>query len=151
MSMKFAGRDFKKNPLTRADTQIYFDPDNQDEAPYRAQQHHNADRKLDSAAIMSRFFTNGVITHTRTDSSRYIDATHVNDFREAMTIQAKADQAFNSIPEGIRGQFATKEDFVSFAIDPSNLDKLREWGLAPFKYTPAPAVVEAPAEPSKPA
>lgn len=151
MSMKFSGRDFKKNPLTRADTQIYFDPDNQDEAPYRAQQHHNADRKLDSAAIMSRFFTNGVITHTRDGSARYIDATHHNDFREAMSVQAKADQAFNAIPEDIRGRFATKEEFVSFAIDPSNLEKLREWGLAPYKYTPASAVVEAPSEPIQPA
>lgn len=152
MSMKFAGRDFKKNPLTRADTQIKFDPV---EDKSLTQQHHNDGGRLDTTAIMSQFFKTGVIVHTRDASARYIDATHFQDFQSAMSVKARADQAFEALPEEIRLDMFdnSQEEFVKFCLDEKNLDKMRELGLAnPLKGQPAPVkvIIENPVPPAVP-
>lgn len=155
MSMKFRDRDFKKNPLTRADTQVYFNPDCPEEAPYKAQQHYNAGNKLDSAKIMSVVLGGGVITHSRNDTARYIDATVFNDFRENMSVKAKADEAFNAIPEDVRKNFGSQQEFVQYCLDEKNVDQLREWGLAAPLKTAEPSkpveVVIVPVDDKKPA
>ena len=140
MSMRpdFQNRDFKKNPLKRADTQIKFNPDDETEAPFRAQQHHNKDGRLDTTAIVAKAFAGGVIANTRDGSARYIDATAVSDFREAMTIKAKADQAYNLLPDEVKKEFETQQDFVKYCLDASNIEQLREWGLAPALKTTEP-------------
>lgn len=143
MSMKFAGRDFDKEPLTRACTQIFFDPDNEDEAPFRAQQHHNIGGKLDTTSIVANYYKTGVITHTRDAAARYIDATVFTDFADAMMTKLKADEAFDNLPDHVKKEFNSQQEFVEFALNPNNLDKLREWGLAsPLK------TLEQPAEPA---
>lgn len=144
MSMRpdFKNRDFKKYPLERADTQITF-PDNDDEAAFRAQQHHNKDKCMDTTSIIARYFSTGVLTHTRDGTARYIDATAHTDFREAMTIKAKADQAFNNLPDEVKKEFDSQEEFVQFVSNEANIEQLREWGLAaPLKTTEPPAPVE---------
>jgi len=146
--MKFAGRDFKKNPLKREDTQIRFDDPEvrEDEAPFRAQQCHNEGKCLDTTSIVSKFLRDGIITHTRDASARYVDASHFIDFQDAMTVKARADQAYEMLPAEIRKQFDSQKDFVKFALDEKNLDKLREWGLAtPLK---TPETIQAPASPA---
>jgi hypothetical protein len=136
MSMKFANRDFQKKPLTRKCTQIFFDPNCEEEAPFRAQQHHNQGGRLDTTAIVSKAFQSGVITHTRDATARYIDATAIHDFRLAMNTKVYADAAFNQIHPDIRKQFDSQEAFVAFCLDEKNLDQLREWGLAAPLKTP---------------
>lgn len=131
MSMKYADRDFKKNPLTRKDTQIRFDdPETVEaEAPFRAQQHHNQGKRLDTANIIAKYFENGIITHTREASARYIDATQVTSFQEAMNIKLRADEAWNGLSPELRKQFDTRQEFVEFCLNEKNADKLREMGL----------------------
>lgn len=134
MSMKFAGRDFKKNPLTREDTQVRFD-DPEDKS--LTQQHHNDGGKLDTTKIMARFFENGIITHTRDVSARYMDATLITDFREAMTTKARADQSWEALDHKIKKEFDyDQKAFVEYCLNEANIDTLREWGLAaPIKTT----------------
>lgn len=154
MSMKFAGRDFKKNPLTRADTQIPSGASLEEEAPYRAQQFHNDGNRLDSTKILSKYHETGVITHTRDHSARYLDATALNDFREIMSTKAQADQTFAQLPVELRTEkfHDDPQRFVEFCLNPSNLDELRAMGLAtPLKMPTAPVKVEVvTTEPTKP-
>lgn len=141
MSMRpdFQNRDFSKKPLKRSETQINFDPNNEEEKGFRAQQHHNQGRRLDSDKIVANYFKTGVITHTRDSTARYIDASVFSDFRENMNRKVYADQAYNQLPEQVRAEFEDPRAFVEFALDPANLDQLREWGLAEkIKETPVP-------------
>lgn len=160
MSMKFSGRDFEKNPLTRKDTQWYpGDPESPDEAPFRAQQSHNEGGRLDTTALVAQAFAGRVITHTRDATARFIDSTAFTDFTTAMNVKVRADEAFNNLPAEVRKQFATQKEFVEFVLDEKNLDKLREWGLVePLKMAepskPMEVIVidpKAPDEPKKPA
>lgn len=141
MSMRpdFQTRDFKKNPLKREDTQIRF------EDPSLTQQHHNDGGKLDTAKIMARYYEHGIITHTRDQSCRYMDATLITDFREAMTVKARADQAFAQLPDAIRKKMFDNDQkaFVAYCLDEANIDQLREWGLAaPLKTLEKAAPIE---------
>ena len=145
MSMKFSSRDFKKNPLTRADTQILSGAKLEEEAPFRAQQAHNDGNRLDSSAILAQYAKTGIITHTRDHTARYLDATVLNDFREVMSVKAKADESFASLPAEIRSEKFNDDPkkFVEFCLNAENLDELRKMGLAaPVKTMTPPIKVE---------
>lgn len=81
---------------------------------------------------------------------RYLDLSGTPDFQTAMNLMIEADRAFMTLPAKVRREFDNDPaEFVRFAEDSANLDRMREWGLAP----PAPvsdAVSEAkpPVEPS---
>lgn len=138
MSMRYGVS--KKLSLKERPTALEFCPEKDKSL---VQQHLNADNKLDSAKIVSRFFKDGVFTHTVDGSSRYMDATALTDFRECMTIKANADAAFNSLSPHIRDLFRNQRDFAAFCLDEANIDDLREWGLAkPLKVVVPPEPVE---------
>lgn len=152
MSMKYANRDFKKNPLTRQDTQIPSGALLEEEAPFRAQQHHNDGARLDSTKIIAKYHETGVITHTREHSARYLDATALTDFREIMSAKAKADQVWQQLPDDLRTKkfHNDPKEFVEFCLNTENLEELRALGLAEAaKQPPQPIQVEItnPAEP----
>nr|DAV45131.1 MAG TPA: Scaffold protein [Microviridae sp.] len=134
MSMKFANRDFEKNPLTRSDTQIQFDPELDKSM---TQQHHNIGDKLSTQKIVASAFAGQIITHTRDQTARFIDASAVQDFQQLMQTKFNADQAFAAIPDEIRLDLFNNNpaDFVDFCLDPKNIDKLRELGLSPALKT----------------
>lgn len=145
MSLKFAGRDFEKNPLTRADTQIPSGADLEEEAPFRAQQSHNKGGCLDTSKIMSKYLQTGIITHTRDHTAKYVDASHLMDFREIMSVKAKADEAWANLSQDIRGKkfHDDPKEFVEFCLKTENLEELRELGLAkPAQAAPQPVKVE---------
>jgi len=144
-------RDWVKKPLMRQETQVFFDSEGDKSM---TQQHHNEGGRLDTSSIVSRYFQTGVITHTRDQTARYIDAVHFQDFQSAMNSKVKADEAFFSIPLEIREELFDddQQEFVEFCLDEKNLDKLRELGLAePLKTTePIKVIVENPAIPDVP-
>lgn len=72
----------------------------------------------------------------------YADFTQApSDLMGYMQLMQDADRAFMTLPATVRRQFDNSAtEFVDFASDPSNLDQMRAWGLAP----PAPV---APAPP----
>ncbi|QXP08389.1 MAG: internal scaffolding protein [Arizlama microvirus] len=67
------------------------------------------------------------------------------DYRECLDTVKAAEASFMSLPAAIRTSFENDaEQFVLFAEDSKNLDKLREWGLAPpAPVTPPEAAVPA--------
>lgn len=69
----------------------------------------------------------------------YGDFTGIDNYHDAVEAIRQAEADFLAIPSTIRAEFNHDPGaFVAFCSDPSNLPKLREWGLAPH----------APAEPS---
>lgn len=142
MSLKFRDRDFEKQPLTRQCTQIFFDPDNEDEKPFHALQAPNHGGALDTVNIVRKTIETGMEHHVVDGRARYIDATQITDFRQAMTIKANADQMFDNLranldPDQLKKfdkEFGSQREFLDFALNEDNADKLREMGLiAPLK------------------
>lgn len=95
--------------------------------------------ECDINGIMERYERTGVITHYSERAPEYLDLTDAPDLMTAMDVMQKAETAFMALPAKVRREFENDAvKFVEFASDASNLDKMREWGLAP------PAVVETP-------
>lgn len=91
--------------------------------------------ECDINVIMSRYEKTGVISHVSQREPLYLDLTGIPDFRTAMDMMNDAEKAFLSLPAQVRKDFDNDaRNFVDFASDPANLDKMREYGLAP----PAP-------------
>lgn len=115
--------------------------------------------ECDINVIMAQYEKTGVINHQAPREPFYFDVTEVPDFRSAMDFMIDADKAFMSLPAKVRKEFDNDaRNFVDFAIDPANLDKMREFGLAPPAPQEPPAaapavgeVLEAGKPPGKPA
>lgn len=64
---------------------------------------------------------------------RYFDAVGVPDLQEAMQIMMDANEAFMSLPAKVRREFDNDAiKFVEFAGKAENIERMREWGLAPY-------------------
>lgn len=62
----------------------------------------------------------------------YGDFSEVTDYRTAVDMIRAADEAFLEIPAKVREEFGNDPArFMEFAQNPDNLDKMREYGLAP--------------------
>jgi hypothetical protein len=70
----------------------------------------------------------------------YYDFTEMPDtLLGYMQLMEQADNAFMTLPASVRREFDNDAAaFVDFASDPSNLEQMRDWGLAPPAPTPAP-------------
>lgn len=103
--------------------------------------------ECDINVIMAQYEKTGVISHVSQREPMYLDLTSMPDLRGAMEIMEAAETAFMSLPAKVRREFDNDPQmFVDFASDPANLDKMREFGLAP----PA-VVVEEPPKAAPPA
>lgn len=98
----------------------------------------------DINTLMDRYETTGVITHFNNGVPQYLDLTDVPDLRMSLDILAEANAAFMRLPAKVRAEFDNDPTaFVDFASDPKNIDKMREYGLAPMpEAPPAPQKVE---------
>lgn len=96
--------------------------------------------ECDINVLMSKFERTGVINHFSPITPQYLDlGDGVPDLQSALNVVKAAETAFMSLPATVRREFDNDAvKFVAFAEDKANLDKLREWGLAP------PAPVEPP-------
>lgn len=103
--------------------------------------------------LMARYEKTGVISHVSQREPIYADLTDVpSSLAEAMDIIKIAEQSFMTLPATVRREFDNDAvRFVEFASDPTNVDKLREWGLAkplPVAQEPLAVRVIPDAEPA---
>lgn len=95
--------------------------------------------ECDINVLLARYEKHGVLNHFNAGRPEYFDASNVPDLQSALDIVAKAEQAFMTLPAKVRAEFENDPvRFVAYAEDPANLERMREWNLAP------PAPVEAP-------
>lgn len=85
------------------------------------------------------------------ESMQFADVSQVPDLAAALDMLHQAETAFMSLPATVRREFENDPvSFVTFAQDPANIDRLREWGLAKPKTEPVAAPVAAGAPPAPP-
>ncbi|QCQ84940.1 internal scaffolding protein [Blackfly microvirus SF02] len=114
--------------------------------------------ECDINVLMAQYEKTGVINHFNRSEPQYLDLTDMpDDLQGTLQLVQDAEAAFMRLPAGVRKEFDNDPiGFVQFASDPSNLDQLREWGLAaPAEPThasePTGAPLERPAAPDAPA
>lgn len=88
--------------------------------------------ECDVNVLMKRYEKTGVLPQFMQREPRYLDVSEVPQFHEAMDLMVQASASFARLPANVRKEFDNDpEKFVSFAQDRENLDRMREWGLAP--------------------
>lgn len=107
--------------------------------------------ECDINTIMSRYEASGVISHVNPVQPVYLDTTIYPGLQGAMDAFREASLQFNALPAKVRREFDNDpQKFVDFAVDPENLPRMREWGLAaPEKVPHEPIRVEV-VDPSPP-
>lgn len=118
--------------------------------------------QTDLNKIIKKAKAGEIITHVNEATAQYFDNTEVNEFQVSMNIVANGTQAFEQLPSDIRKKFHNDAgEFLEFACDPDNAEKMIKLGLAtkpkgPFdsegKIIPPTATkaVETPAETTPP-
>lgn len=109
--------------------------------------------ECDINILMDRYEKTGAFTHVNKATPIYMDVTEIPDLRGALDIMREATVAFNSLPAKVRKEFDNDPQlFVDFAQNPDNLDRMREFGLAPPPPPePTPVSVRVVPEPAPPA
>lgn len=110
--------------------------------PSRTKQEFKEDADIN--VIMRRFAKTGVLPQMQHQTPRYVDAAEMPDLQTALHIIQDAQKHFMSLPANVRKEFDNDPmKYVEFAQKPENIEKLREWGLAPKpEPEPKPTKVE---------
>lgn len=88
--------------------------------------------ECDINVLMARYEKHGVLNHYNAAAPEYFDASEVPDLQTAITAMREAERAFMTLPATVRREFDNDAvKFVAYAQDPENLERMREWGLAP--------------------
>lgn len=96
--------------------------------------------------ILATYEKTGVLSHVARGEPQYLDVSNVPDLAGAMAYMFDAEAAFMSLPAIVRREFDNDPlRFVEFAVDPANVERMREWGLA----APAKPVEPAPGAPAE--
>lgn len=91
----------------------------------------------DINVIMKRFGVTGVLPQVALPPS-YGDFDSVSDYSDAVALIREANASFNALSASVRARFDNDPAlFVNFCCDPSNIDAMREMGLAVPKPIPA--------------
>lgn len=111
--------------------------------------------ECDINVIMARYERSGQLPLSDDVRAEFGDFSDSLSFHEASNRIIAAQDAFMRVPAHIRAEFGNDPGrFLEFAIDPKNLDRMVELGLA-VKRPPAKSEVvsttETVAEPAKPA
>lgn len=119
--------------------------------PSRTKQEFKSD--CDVNEIIRRFTKHGTLPNTPATPPRFVDAANLPDLQGAMAIMIEAEKSFMALPAQVRKEFDNSPmAFVEYATKPENLDKLREWGIAPKAAPEAkPTKVEIVNQPAPPA
>jgi len=100
--------------------------------------------ECDINVLMRKYEATGVLPPLNGATPQYLDVSQVPDLALALDIVDRATTAFMALPASVRREFDNDPvKFVSFAENEANIDKMREWGLAP-----KPEVVPVPSEPA---
>ncbi|WNK12576.1 MAG: internal scaffolding protein [Microvirus sp.] len=100
--------------------------------------------ECDINILMASYEKTGVLNHYNNNPPQYLDVSDIPDLATAIQIVDHAKTAFMTLNAETRRQFDNDPvKFVAFAENPANIDKMREWKLAP------PAPVEPVKEPDR--
>lgn len=96
--------------------------------------------ECDINMLMAQYEKTGFLpANVNRTEPRYLDVSDVPDLPRALEILKDTTEAFMSLPATVRREFDNDPvKFIEFAENPENLEKMREWKLAP------PAPVEPP-------
>ncbi len=115
--------------------------------PSLAQQQFKAETDINT--IMHRFEKTGIIEHFNEHNGRYGDFSNVQSYQASLNQVMAAQDAFMSLPAGIRKRFDNDpEEFLAFATDPVNDEEMFDLGLKkrPPEAVAAPPEAEPPPE-----
>lgn len=108
-------------------------------------------KQCDINTIMLKHQKTGVINHFNRYEGDYKDLSAPVSFHEAMNIVIRAEDAFNSLPSTVRKKFSNDpQEFLDFVSDPSNIEEMRELGLASPSLDVVPDAPVVPSEPVAP-
>lgn len=86
--------------------------------------------ECDINTLMAQYEKTGVINHFNSGTPQYFDFEDMPDLQQSLEIMRDATAAFMQLPAIVRKEFDNDPaEFVKFATDEKNADKLREWGL----------------------
>ncbi|WNK14385.1 MAG: internal scaffolding protein [Microvirus sp.] len=95
--------------------------------------------ECDINLLMERYETTGVVSHVNRAAPVFLDTTLYKGLQASMDAFKEASTAFLALPAKVRKEFDNDpQAFVDFAVNPENVERMREWGLA------APAAVKPP-------
>lgn len=108
--------------------------------------------ECDINSIMAQYDKYGVVSHVNPREPVYLDVSNVPDLGTALRVMNDATAAFMTLPAKVRREFDNDAvKFVEFAEKGENLEKMREWGLAPPVQAPAePLAVRVVPDPAAP-
>lgn len=94
--------------------------------------------------ILKQFQKTGIITHVQSARPTYEDLPSEVDFQASLHVIMQAEEAFAGLPSTVRSHFDNDPSrFLGAFSDPSQADKLREFGLLkPLPPTGAPLASE---------
>lgn len=93
----------------------------------------------DINVIMAQYEKTGVISHINSTPPAFLDLSDVPDLQTAITLIRDSETAFMTLPAKTRAEFDNDPvKFINYAENPENIERMREWGLAP-KPDPEPA------------
>lgn len=117
-------------------------------------------QECDINVLLAKYEKTGVLTHLANGQPEYFDCPDAPDLREHLALFDEAQAAFMRLNPRLRRDAFNDDplNFVSFASDPANLDKMIEYGLAPPRKvadavsapSPAPAAATVPNAPVSP-
>lgn len=88
--------------------------------------------ECDINILLARYEKSGVLNHYNAAAPDYFDASEMPDLQTAITAMREAERAFMTLPASVRREFDNDAvKFVDYAQNPDNLERMREWGLAP--------------------
>lgn len=84
----------------------------------------------DINTIMERYERTGELPVNRGEPI-YYDFTTVPGLQDGLHLMQEAERAFMTLPAKVRRDFDNDAvAFAQFAVDPANLEQMRDWGLA---------------------
>lgn len=96
--------------------------------------------ECDINILLAQYEKTGTINHYNSRSPEYLDVSDVPDLATSLDYLRAAEAAFMSLPAIVRKEFDNDAvKFVEYASDPANIDRMREWKLAPPKPAEQPA------------
>ncbi|WNK12560.1 MAG: internal scaffolding protein [Microvirus sp.] len=121
--------DFYKTSGVRADMD-HFDP---------GMTRQEFAEECDINTIMARYEAGGAVSHVNRAEPTFLDTTLYPGLQASMDAYRQAALSFAALPAKVRREFDNDpQQFVDFAVNPDNVERMREWGLA------SPAPVEPP-------
>lgn len=107
-------------------------------------------QEADIKTIIKKHDRTGIITSVARGVAHYGDYSEVNEYREALDMINQANSSFGALPSQLRAMFHNDAgEFMEFATNPANAEKMVELGLA--AAPPSPKVEAQPVDkkPSK--